>query len=192
MRAVGGSMLLRILIVCLSLLAAPAASATEAGWALLRQGGHVVFLRHADTPSATDPANFDLANCATQQNLTDRGGIQARRIGALFATRAAPVEKVLTSAYCRCRDTATLAFEDSPVEHYAALDFLPGDDAGNEAKAKEITDFVLAYSDSGNLVMVVNEDVIKRVLNAGAREAEAVIVEHDGKQLRVAGRIRFN
>lgn len=184
--------MLRIVVLCLALIAAGPAPATEAGWALLRAGGRVVFLRHADTPSAVDPAGLDLSSCATQQNLTERGGVQARRLGALFAARAAPVAKVLTSAYCRCRDTARLAFEDSPIEHLDALDFMPGDEAGNDAKAEAVRKLVLGYAGAGNLVLVVNEDVIRKVLDANAREAEAVIVESDGKTLRVAGRIRFN
>ncbi len=181
----------RLLVLFLLVTMCSPALATEAGWALLRTGGQVVFLRHADTPSAVDPAHFDLAECSTQQNLSERGGIQARRIGALFAARAAPVDKVLTSAFCRCRDTARLAFEHTPIEHYEPLDFLPGDEAGNEAKARQLLDFILSYSESGNLVMVVNEDVITRMVNARAREGEAVIVGREGSSLRVAGRIAF-
>ncbi|MBN9039277.1 MAG: histidine phosphatase family protein [Rhizobiales bacterium] len=184
--------MLRIVVLCLVLLAGGPAFATEAGWALLRAGGHVVFLRHADTPSAVDPASLDLSNCATQQNLTERGGVQARRLGALFAARAAPVGKVLTSAYCRCRDTARLAFEGIPIEHADALDFMPGDEAGNDARAEEVRKLALGYAGADNLVLVVNEDVILKVLNVSAREAEAVIVRSDGETLRVAGRIRFN
>ena len=184
--------MLRIVVLCLVLLAAGPALATEAGWALLRAGGHVVFLRHADTPSAVDPAGLDLSNCATQQNLTERGGVQARRMGALFAARAAPVGKVLTSAYCRCRDTARLAFEGIPIEHMDMLDFMPRDEAGNAAKAEQVRDLALGYAGADNLVLVVNEDVILEVLGTRAREAEAVIVQSDGQNLRVAGRIRFN
>lgn len=184
--------MLRIVVMCFILLAAGPAFATEAGWALLRGGGHVVFLRHADTPSAIDPASLDLSNCATQQNLTERGGVQARRLGALFAARAAQVGKVLTSAYCRCRDTARLAFEGVPIEHLDALDFMPGDEVGNDARAEAVRKLALGYAGADNLVLVVNEDVILKVLNVGAREAEAVIVRSDGETLRVAGRIRFN
>ncbi|TIW93244.1 MAG: histidine phosphatase family protein, partial [Mesorhizobium sp.] len=44
------------------------AHATDAGWALLRDGGHVVLLRHAMVTGTTDPANFDIDSCATQMN----------------------------------------------------------------------------------------------------------------------------
>lgn len=184
--------MLRILIVLLAVLLVSEAHSTEAGWALLREGGHVVLLRHANAPGTGEPANFDIAKCATQRNLSDRGRQQARRIGALFAARAAPVERVLTSSFCRCKDTATLAFGDRLTEIYEPLDFLPGDEEGNEERAAALTQFILDYTDSGNLVMVVNEDVVDRLLHVRPHEAEAIIVGRAGEDLHVAGRIRFN
>ena len=99
-----------LVAAALLLLFAAEARATEAGWALLRDGEHVVLLRHAMAPGAADPANFDIEKCSTQRNLSERGKQQARKIGALFAARAAPTERVLTSRYCRTRETARLAF----------------------------------------------------------------------------------
>ena len=168
------------------------AQATEAGWALLRDGGHVVLLRHANAPGTSEPANFDIERCATQRNLSDRGRQQARRIGALFAARAAPIEKVLTSNYCRCAETARLAFGDRLVEADARLDLLPGDEEANQAKADELSEFILNYTDSENLVLVVNEDIAMRLLGVSHREAEALILARGAERLSVAGRIRFN
>ncbi len=90
----------------------------RSGWALLRNGGHVILMRHAMAPGTGDPSNFDLENCRTQRNLSDRGRQQARRIGALFSARAEPVEKVLSSRWCRALDTARLAFGDRLVEPF--------------------------------------------------------------------------
>ena len=69
------------------------AGATEAGWALLREGEQVILLRHAMAPGAMDPANFDITKCSTQRNLSERGKQQARKVGALFAARAAPTDR---------------------------------------------------------------------------------------------------
>lgn len=182
----------RFLTALLFTLFATAAGATEAGWALLRDGGHVVLLRHANAPGSGDPASFDLANCATQRNLSERGRNQARRIGALFAARAAPVEPALSSSYCRCADTARLAFGDRLAAIDERLDFLPGDEEGNEEKAAALTEFILGYTAAANLVMVINEDVAERLLGVSPREAEALIVARGGDTLQVAGRIRFN
>ncbi|RUW17586.1 histidine phosphatase family protein, partial [Mesorhizobium sp. M4B.F.Ca.ET.013.02.1.1] len=97
--------MVRFLLALMLLLASATAHATDAGWALLRDGGHIVLLRHAMVTGAADPANFDIAKCPTQLNLSARGQQQASRIGALFAARAAPIERVLSSRYCRCLDT---------------------------------------------------------------------------------------
>ena len=184
--------MIRILFALCLLVLPMAANATEAGWALLREGGHVVLLRHANAPGSGEPANFDITKCATQRNLSDRGRQQARRIGALFAARAAPVDAVLTSNYCRCAETARLAFGASITETDPRLDFLPGDDEGNEEKALALVEFIRSYTDFANLVMAVNEDVAQRLLGTTPREGEALIVSRGTEELRVAGRIRFN
>lgn len=77
----------------------------------LRQGGLVVFLRHAASErSRDDDPVVDLADCSTQRNLTEKGRTQARAIGTAFRTLAIPVDDVRASEYCRTRETAELAF----------------------------------------------------------------------------------
>jgi broad specificity phosphatase PhoE len=80
----------------------------------LRQGGYVIYFRHAasdQTASDRDRANLD--QCEMQRNLTDEGRRQAREIGNAFRTLGIPVGTVLASPFCRCRDTANLAFGQS-------------------------------------------------------------------------------
>ncbi|MBZ9798132.1 histidine phosphatase family protein [Mesorhizobium sp. ES1-4] len=167
-----------------------AAHATDAGWALLRDGGHVVLLRHAMVTGTADPANFDIGNCATQVNLSARGKQQASKIGALFAARAAPIERVLSSRYCRCLDTARIAFETEP-EPFAPLDLLKGDDPGKPAQIAAVMKEIRAYSGSDNLVMVTHLEDIVALTGVSPREGEAVIVEPQGDGLRVLGRVTF-
>ncbi|MEZ5740231.1 MAG: histidine phosphatase family protein [Burkholderiaceae bacterium] len=84
--------------------------------ARLARRGHVLLMRHAQTVAGTgDPPGFRLDDCATQRNLSDQGRAQARAIGeALRAAAIVPV-KVQSSAWCRCRETAELAFGDYTV-----------------------------------------------------------------------------
>jgi phosphohistidine phosphatase SixA len=183
--------MIRFALVALALLVAVPAGATEAGWALLRNGGQVVLLVHANAPGTGDPANFDIENCRTQRNLSDRGRQQARRIGALFAARAAPVEDVFTSRYCRTRETATLAFGDSAVTDLEALDLHP--DAEEAAAASEaIRALAYDYTGSGTLVLVTHAENIMEWLGIRAREGEAVIVVADEDGLSASGRVVFN
>lgn len=77
----------------------------------LRAGGHVIYLRHAATDHDTvDTDRENLANCETQRNLSAEGRRQATAIGEAFRALSVPVGTVLSSPYCRCRDTARLAF----------------------------------------------------------------------------------
>lgn len=168
------------------------ASATEAGWALLRQGGQVVLLVNANAPGAGDPASFDIDNCRTQRNLSERGRQQARKIGALFAARAEPVEKVYSSRYCRALETARLAFGDRLVEKMEALDSIAADPDGAEAADEAVVAAIRDYSGSGNLVLVTHPENVLALAGVKAREGEAVIVALHGETLAVVGRIVFN
>jgi len=87
-----------------------AQAATDDVAALLRRGGVVVAFRHALAPGTFDPPNFKLGDCSTQRNLSAEGREQARRIGAWFAAQGLRPDSVRSSPWCRCMDTATLAF----------------------------------------------------------------------------------
>ena len=89
---------------------AATADSTELVAPLLRRGGCVVAFRHALAPGTFDPPHFNLGDCNTQRNLSDEGRGQARRIGAWFRQRALVPAVVRSSPWCRCTDTATLAF----------------------------------------------------------------------------------
>jgi len=79
--------------------------------AALRQGGLIIYFRHADTgPATPEPPSVQIERCETQRNLNDNGRAQAREIGAQFRRLGIPVGKVLSSRFCRCVDTAQLAF----------------------------------------------------------------------------------
>jgi phosphohistidine phosphatase SixA len=95
-------------------MATPAAGEELAGSALLaalRQGGFVLYFRHARTDFSQDDTDLsDLSNCATQRNLSAEARNQARLIGEGIAALAIPIGEVLSSELCRTRETAELAF----------------------------------------------------------------------------------
>jgi broad specificity phosphatase PhoE len=78
--------------------------------ARLRQGGHVIFIRHAATEATQDDPRPDLADPSTQRNLSDDGRGQARQLGHAIRRLRIPVGTVLASPYKRTRETAELAF----------------------------------------------------------------------------------
>jgi len=96
-------------------LAAPglALATTEADrfWTLLREGGSIVLMRHALTvPGVGDPPEFRLGDCSTQRNLSEAGRAQSRQVGRSFTEASVFVSDVRSSAWCRCTETAELAF----------------------------------------------------------------------------------
>jgi Histidine phosphatase superfamily (branch 1) len=91
--------------------AADIANAGEAeAWTALHAGRHVALMRHTDAPGgAGDPPGFRLDDCATQRNLSAKGRADAARIGARLRSEGIAFEKILSSPWCRCMDTARLA-----------------------------------------------------------------------------------
>lgn len=182
--------MLRYVTVLLALLFALPASATDAGWAALREGGHVVLLRHAFISGNTEPANFDIEKCNTQRNLSERGRQQARKLGALFGARAARIEKVLSSRYCRSLDTARIAFGSQP-EIFDALNQLSEDPDERSQQKQAVLEIIRNFSGSELLVLVSHLENIREITGVSPREGEAVIVAPQDEGVRVLGRVVF-
>jgi phosphohistidine phosphatase SixA len=99
--------------------AAPLLAHAQEAETALAAGGVVIAFRHALAPGTFDPPNFKPGVCSTQRNLSDEGRAQARRIGAWFTQRGLMPSAVKSSPWCRCLDTAQLAFGRG--EPWAAL-----------------------------------------------------------------------
>lgn len=128
------------LLAFVALLSRPSpALADETLWSLLKKGGQVVLMRHAvTTPGVGDPPDFRLDDCSTQRNLTDDGRRDARRVGAAFRARGVVVEDVLSSPWCRCLETATLAF--GRAENSTALSNLFTHPENRDRQVREMRD----------------------------------------------------
>lgn len=104
----------RCLLALLVCVLSGAASAQANLVDLLRQGGYHVFFRHAitdgDDPHKVNPPNETIAHCASQRTLNEAGRAQARQIGLTITQLGIPVGDVYASPFCRCEETARLAF----------------------------------------------------------------------------------
>lgn len=100
--------LLITLLATLSLL--PSFARADAATDAIRKGGVALLMRHATAPGTGDPENFKQDDCSTQRNLSEAGRDEARRIGAHLKALGLKPGEVLTRQWCRCRETATLAF----------------------------------------------------------------------------------
>jgi phosphohistidine phosphatase SixA len=160
------------------------ASADEKLWSLLQGGGQVILIRHAvTTPGSGDPPGFKLEDCSTQRNLTDEGRKHARAIGEEFQKRKIPVERVLSSPWCRCLETAKLAFGrvDETSQPLSNLFGRP------ENRDKQVSDLkkMTATRVKGNLVLVTHGSTIYALTGISPGTGEMVVMS-GGK---VAGRL---
>jgi broad specificity phosphatase PhoE len=167
-----------------------AARADDALWEQLRAGGLVVFIRHAETdPGVGDPPGFRLEDCKTQRNLSPAGREQARRLGEAFRRGRVPVGQVLASEWCRCRDTATLAF--GRYETWPALNNLFGRAENQPAQRGAVLERAGAYRGSANLVLVSHGSSIVPVAGVHPAQGELVVMKPGGAgRLELVGRLR--
>jgi len=177
-------LLLSLVLACPSL-----ADADETLWELLRGGGQGVFMRHAiTTPGVGDPAGFRLEDCATQRNLTDAGREDARRVGVTFRSRGIPVGRVLSSPWCRCLETARLAFGGS--ETWAPLSNLFDNRDREVEQLRALRDIIGRRPSGGNLVLVSHGSVVFPLTGIQPAPAELVVLTPDDSgHFRVAGRL---
>jgi phosphohistidine phosphatase SixA len=153
---------------------AAAARADDPAWEALRAGGKVALIRHALAPGTGDPAGFVLEDCATQRNLSDEGRAQAARIGEAFRANGVAVERVLSSGWCRCVDTATLAF--GAAEVWPPLHSFFRDAATEPAQTAEARARVAAWTGPGTLVMVTHQVNITALTGIFPDSSEVVVL----------------
>jgi len=185
----------RDLLLAAGALAVPfagAAIAAEDLWARLRRGNAVLLMRHAATePGLGDPQGYRLDDCRTQRNLSDAGRADARRVGERLARERVVISRVYSSPWCRCRDTASLAF--GRFEDWDALssvfDFPEREPDYTERVKKRIASFD-RRSPKGNVAMVTHNVNVAALTRESVAPAEIVVVEAQGCcGLRTLGRL---
>lgn len=145
-----------VAIAAISGAAAAAAPGNDGPWRLLEAGGKVVVMRHASTePGLGDPPGFRLGACETQRNLSAAGRDEARRLGAAFRARRIPVGRVLSSRWCRCLDTARLAF--GKFEGWPPLDSFFDDRSREPDQTAAVRRLLAERPAGGNLVLVTHQ-----------------------------------
>ena len=152
----------------------------------LKNGKNIIFIRHSLAPGNGDPLGFILSDCSTQRNLNEKGIIQSKKIGNFFEKNQIPVDLVLSSEWCRCKDTAFYAFND--FKTFDALNsFYDEKFAANEDKQiKNLKKFINKWKGDKNLVLVTHYVVINSILGVGSGSGEIVVVD---KNLILQGRI---
>ena len=155
----------------------------------LQKGGKLIFIRHAYAPGGGDPDNFDINDCATQRNLSDAGRVQSKKIGNFFEENKIPIGEVYSSEWCRCKETAEIAFED-----FSTISFLNSFYSSKFAKNKtrqveQFNKYIKKFKSKKNLILVTHYVFISEILNYGPSSGEIVVSD---KNFNIIGTIEIN
>ena len=158
----------------------------------LKRGGYALYFRHMTTDHAhEDKRPVDLSDCRTQRNLSAKGRQQAAAIGKAFHKLQLPISEVISSPFCRCKDTAQLMFG-----HYTISDklyFAMGlSRQGKMAKGKAMRAFLNKVPVAGkNLIIVSHSANLQEAFGIWPKpEGSAYIFRHNAKgQLKAIGKV---
>jgi broad specificity phosphatase PhoE len=182
-------------LLVIPLLAGAASARADDARALdaLRAGGCAVLMRHAKTdPGIGDPPGFRLGDCSTQRNLSPAGRAQAKNFGEMLRERGVRIDEVRSSQWCRCIETARLAFPALPVQPFEALNSF-FDDRRTEPQQTAAVRRYLATLGARNALLVTHMVNISALTGGFSAMGDALVVrEMSGSALRVFGRLRVD
>ena len=163
-------------------------NASEQAWNLAEEGDKIILIRHSLAPGGGDPPGFKIDDCKTQRNLNRKGINQSKKIGKLFKKNKISVDQVLSSQWCRCKDTAKYAFGN--FKELTALNstFQSPYNKNEPKQLKELYNFVKKWEGNGkNLVLITHYSIITAVTNVVPSSGEIVITD---KNFEVLGTIQ--
>jgi phosphohistidine phosphatase SixA len=157
----------------------------------LQEGGYVIYFRHAATDQAkSDSGSLDLMNCATQRGLSEKGREQAQAIGKAFSALGIKISSVLASPYCRCIDTAKLAFGKATVVH--DLEFAMAKSESETSRLGAVLrKYLAARPQRGtNTVIVAHSANLKEAVGIWPQpEGAAYVFQPQGEGAKYIGRV---
>ena len=158
--------------------------ASDQAWNLAQEGNKIILIRHSLAPGGGDPAGFEINDCKTQRNLNKKGINQSKKIGKLFKKNKVPIDQVLSSQWCRCKDTAKYAFGD--YKEFTALNstFQSPYNKNERKQLKELYSFVKKWNGKGkNLILITHYSIITAITTAVPSSGEIVIADKNFKVL---------
>ena len=144
---------------------------------ILKDGGKLIFVRHAYAPGGGDPSNFDVTDCSTQRNLNEEGIVQSVNLGIFFIKNKIKVDKVLSSEWCRCKQTAEYAFKKFETKSFLNSFFSEKFSKNKTKQIKELKEYVNEWNSSKNLVLITHYVTILEVTNTTVSSGEMVITD---------------
>lgn len=146
-------------------------------------------MRHALAPGTGDPAGFEVGDCSTQRNLDERGRAQARAIGEAFRTNGIAVDRVLSSQWCRCLDTAAL-LDLGPVEDLPSLNSFFGGQGSRDQQTAATRAFLADLAEGERAVLVTHQVNITALTGAYPSSGEVFVLDvQESGEVEITGRI---
>jgi len=149
----------------------------------LEDGGKLIFIRHAYAPGSGDPNNFNLNDCSTQRNLSDKGRKQAQHIGEFFKKHNIKIDNVLSSEWCRCKETAHIAFDNFSTKSFLNSFYSSNYAKNKDKQVKELNYYIKKFKSKKNLVLVTHYVVISEILDYNPSSGEIVISDTNFKKI---------
>jgi phosphohistidine phosphatase SixA len=155
----------------------------------LNEGGKIIFIRHAYAPGGGDPDNFDINDCNSQRNLSYSGKLQAKKIGNFFKKNEILIHEVISSEWCRCKETAFLSFKNFKTKKFLNSFYSLKFSKNRDNQMKELKKYIEEWQNEENLVLITHYVVISEALGYGPSSGEIVI---SNKKFEKIGSIKIN
>ena len=149
----------------------------------LKKGGYLIFIRHAYAPGGGDPDNFDIYDCSTQRNLNNKGREQSKKIGKFFKENKIPISLVISSEWCRCKETAYIAFEDYETKNFLNSFYSEKFTKNKKAQMDNLEKYINNWNSDKNLVLITHYVLISEILDYAPRSGEIVITNKNFKKI---------
>jgi len=150
----------------------------QANWIPAKDGDKIILIRHSIAPGTGDPNGFKINDCKTQRNLNQEGIKQSLKIGKLFKKNNIKIDLVLSCQWCRCKDTAKLAFKR--YKEFPALNstYQTPFDKNEKKQIEELKEYISKWNgNGGNLILVTHYVIITAITNVSPRSGEIVIID---------------
>jgi phosphohistidine phosphatase SixA len=165
------------LLILLSFNISLKANSNDKAQVLLKEGGKLIFIRHAIAPGGGDPVDFDILRCETQRNLSKEGIAQSKNIGKFFSENNIQINKVLSSEWCRCKQTAKYAFNKYETRSFLNSFFSAKFARNKNKQIYDLKKYINEWSGDNNLVLVTHYVIIQEVLNVTSSSGELIITD---------------
>ena len=165
------------LLILLSFNISLKANSNDKAQSLLKEGGKLIFIRHAIAPGGGDPVDFDILRCETQRNLSKEGIAQSKNIGKFFSENNIKIDKVLSSEWCRCKQTAKYAFNRYETRSFLNSFFSVKFANNKNRYVKELNEYIKMWDNKKNLVLITHYVTILEITNFAVSSGEIVITD---------------